>query len=36
VIDRHGVVRLRYAGPLVGDALTEIVLPAIAKARAAN
>lgn len=32
VIDRHGIVRLRYAGPLVGDALTAIVLPAIAKA----
>jgi cytochrome c biogenesis protein CcmG, thiol:disulfide interchange protein DsbE len=36
VIDRHGIVRLRYAGPLVGDALTNIVLPAIAKARAAG
>jgi cytochrome c biogenesis protein CcmG/thiol:disulfide interchange protein DsbE len=33
VIDRRGVVRLRYAGPLVGDALTNIVLPAIAKAK---
>jgi cytochrome c biogenesis protein CcmG/thiol:disulfide interchange protein DsbE len=36
VIDRHGIVRLRYAGPLVGDALSAIVLPAIAKARAEN
>jgi cytochrome c biogenesis protein CcmG/thiol:disulfide interchange protein DsbE len=33
VIDGTGVVRLRYAGPLVGDALTNIVLPAIARAR---
>jgi len=33
VIDRHGIVRLRYAGPLVGDALNNIVLPAIAKAK---
>jgi cytochrome c biogenesis protein CcmG/thiol:disulfide interchange protein DsbE len=33
VIDGTGVVRLRYAGPLVGDALTAIVLPAIERAR---
>lgn len=33
VIDGKGVVRLRYAGPLVGSALTDIVLPAIEKAR---
>lgn len=33
VIDGKGIVRLRYAGPLVGSALTEIVLPAIEKAR---
>jgi cytochrome c biogenesis protein CcmG/thiol:disulfide interchange protein DsbE len=33
VIDGTGVVRLRYAGPLVGDALTNIVLPAIERAR---
>lgn len=33
VIDGTGVVRLRYAGPLVGDALTQIVLPAIERAR---
>jgi cytochrome c biogenesis protein CcmG/thiol:disulfide interchange protein DsbE len=32
VIDGQGIVRLRYAGPLVGSALTEIVLPAIEKA----
>lgn len=33
VIDGTGVVRLRYAGPVVGDALTNIVLPAIERAR---
>jgi cytochrome c biogenesis protein CcmG/thiol:disulfide interchange protein DsbE len=33
VIDGTGVVRLRYAGPLVGDALSAIVLPAIERAR---
>jgi cytochrome c biogenesis protein CcmG/thiol:disulfide interchange protein DsbE len=33
VIDGKGIVRLRFPGPLVGDALTKIVLPAIAKAR---
>jgi cytochrome c biogenesis protein CcmG/thiol:disulfide interchange protein DsbE len=33
VIDGKGIVRLRYPGPLVGDGLTKIVLPAIAKAR---
>jgi cytochrome c biogenesis protein CcmG, thiol:disulfide interchange protein DsbE len=33
VIDGKGIVRLRFPGPLVGDALTRIVLPAIAKAR---
>jgi hypothetical protein len=33
VVDGRGVVRLRYAGPLVGDALTNIVLPAIERAR---
>jgi cytochrome c biogenesis protein CcmG/thiol:disulfide interchange protein DsbE len=33
VIDGTGVVRLRYAGPLVGDGLTNIVLPAIERAR---
>jgi cytochrome c biogenesis protein CcmG/thiol:disulfide interchange protein DsbE len=33
VIDGTGVVRLRYAGPLVGDALANIVLPAIERAR---
>jgi len=36
VIDRKGIIRLRYAGPLVGSALTEIVLPAIAKAEHAG
>jgi cytochrome c biogenesis protein CcmG, thiol:disulfide interchange protein DsbE len=33
VIDGKGIVRLRYPGALVGDALTKIVLPAIEKAR---
>ncbi|HTQ13864.1 MAG TPA: DsbE family thiol:disulfide interchange protein [Rhizomicrobium sp.] len=33
VIDGKGTVRLRYAGPLVGDALTSVLLPAIAQAR---
>jgi cytochrome c biogenesis protein CcmG/thiol:disulfide interchange protein DsbE len=33
VIDGKGIVRLRYPGPLVGDALTKIVLPAVEKAR---
>jgi cytochrome c biogenesis protein CcmG, thiol:disulfide interchange protein DsbE len=34
VIDGKGIVRLRYPGPLIGDALTKIVLPAIQTARA--
>ena len=33
VIDRHGIVRLRYPGPLVGSALSNIVLPAIERAK---
>ncbi len=33
VIDGQGIVRLRYPGPLVGNALADIVLPAIARAR---
>jgi cytochrome c biogenesis protein CcmG, thiol:disulfide interchange protein DsbE len=33
VIDGKGIVRLRFPGPLVGDALNKIVLPAIEKAR---
>jgi cytochrome c biogenesis protein CcmG/thiol:disulfide interchange protein DsbE len=36
VIDGKGIVRLRYAGPLVGSALSEIVLPAIERARQAG
>lgn len=36
VIDGRGIVRLRYAGPIVGDALASVILPAIAKARAAS
>ena len=34
VVDAKGIVRLRYAGPLIGDALTAIVLPAIRNAEA--
>ncbi len=34
VIDGKGIVRLRLAEPLVGDALQQFVLPAIAKAKA--
>jgi cytochrome c biogenesis protein CcmG, thiol:disulfide interchange protein DsbE len=33
VIDGHGIVKLRYPGPLVGDALAKIVMPAIEAAR---
>ena len=33
VIDGRGIVRLHYEGPLVGSALTDIVLPAISRAR---
>jgi cytochrome c biogenesis protein CcmG/thiol:disulfide interchange protein DsbE len=33
VIDGKGIVRLRYAGPLVGNALDDIVMPAIQKAQ---
>ena len=29
VIDRKGIVRLRYAGPIVPDALARIIIPAI-------
>jgi cytochrome c biogenesis protein CcmG/thiol:disulfide interchange protein DsbE len=36
VIDGRGIVRLRYAGPIVGDTLASIILPAIARARAAS
>jgi cytochrome c biogenesis protein CcmG/thiol:disulfide interchange protein DsbE len=36
VIDGRGIVRLRYAGPLVGSALDAIVLPAIVRARQAG
>ncbi len=33
VIDGHGIIRLRYAsGPLTPDALTNVILPAIARA----
>jgi len=33
VIDGRGIVRLRFAGPLVGSVLSDIVLPAIERAR---
>jgi len=33
VIDGKGIVRLRYPGPLVGNTLNDIVLPAIQQAR---
>ncbi|HEY2445879.1 MAG TPA: DsbE family thiol:disulfide interchange protein [Rhizomicrobium sp.] len=36
VIDGRGIVRFRYAGPITGDALENVVLPAIARARAAS
>lgn len=36
VIDANGVVRLRYAGPIVGNTLNTVILPAIAQARAAG
>lgn len=36
VVDGRGIVRLRYAGPIVGDTLESIILPAIAEARAAS
>jgi cytochrome c biogenesis protein CcmG, thiol:disulfide interchange protein DsbE len=32
VIDRKGIVRLRYAGPIVPDALANIIVPAITTA----
>ncbi|MGH6878703.1 MAG: DsbE family thiol:disulfide interchange protein [Rhizomicrobium sp.] len=36
VIDGNGIVRLRYAGPIVGDTLESVILPAISRARAAD
>lgn len=36
IVDGKGIVRLRYPGPLVGDALQNTILPAIAQARAAG
>ena len=33
VVDRKGIVRLRYAGPIVPKALTAVILPAIASAK---
>lgn len=33
VIDGNGIVRLRYGGPIVGSALDQFILPAIARAR---
>jgi|HubBroStandDraft_6_1064221.scaffolds.fasta_scaffold181163_1 cytochrome c biogenesis protein CcmG/thiol:disulfide interchange protein DsbE len=34
IIDGNGIVRLRYPGPIVGNTLTDTILPAIAQARA--
>jgi cytochrome c biogenesis protein CcmG/thiol:disulfide interchange protein DsbE len=36
VIDGKGVVRFRYAGPIVGNVLDNEILPAIARAKAAG
>lgn len=36
VIDRKGIVRLRYAGPIVPDVLTAVIMPAIARASREN
>jgi cytochrome c biogenesis protein CcmG, thiol:disulfide interchange protein DsbE len=33
VIDARGIVRLRYAGPIVGNTMDTVILPAIAQAR---
>jgi cytochrome c biogenesis protein CcmG/thiol:disulfide interchange protein DsbE len=33
VIDRKGIVRLRYAGPIVPGTLAKVILPAIASAQ---
>ena len=33
VIDGKGIVRLRYAGPIVGNVLSDTILPAIEEAR---
>jgi cytochrome c biogenesis protein CcmG/thiol:disulfide interchange protein DsbE len=32
VVDGKGIVRLRYAGPVVADTLNRIIMPAIASA----
>jgi cytochrome c biogenesis protein CcmG/thiol:disulfide interchange protein DsbE len=36
VVDGKGIVRLRFAGPLVGDVLDDTILPAIRQAQAAG
>lgn len=36
VIDPTGIVRLRYAGPLTGETLDRVILPAIDRARTRN
>ncbi|HWA30871.1 MAG TPA: DsbE family thiol:disulfide interchange protein [Rhizomicrobium sp.] len=33
IVDGHGIVRLRYAGPLTADALSSTILPAIESAQ---
>ncbi len=36
VIDGKGIVRMRYAGPIVGNVLDSVILPAISRARATS
>ena len=36
VIDGKGIVRLRYAGPIVGDVMDTVILPAIVRARSTS
>lgn len=33
VIDGRGIIRLRYAGPLVGNAVSDVILPAVERAQ---
>jgi cytochrome c biogenesis protein CcmG/thiol:disulfide interchange protein DsbE len=33
IVDRKGIVRLRYAGPIAASALTAVIMPAIANAK---
>ncbi|HEY3779119.1 MAG TPA: DsbE family thiol:disulfide interchange protein [Rhizomicrobium sp.] len=36
VVDPRGVIRLRYAGPITGETLDRVILPAIDHARTSN